>query len=162
MRSTPRLTSRRIAAAIISLAIVSCKSSTAPAGASNPATETYAASLGVNLAQMTKVSDALYTQDLIVGTGVVLATGDSISVTYTGWLVNGTQFSPAGGPAPFQSRFGVGRFIQGWEIGLVGIRVGGKRRLVIGSDLAYGAPGQGAIPPNSTLVFDLQIQAKIP
>ena len=158
MRSTPRLTSRRIAAAIISLAIVSCKSATAPSG-SNPAADTYAAALGVNIAQMTKVSDALYTQDLVVGTGAVLASGDSISVTYTGWLVNGTQFDSH---VAFQTRIGVRHVIDGWDLGLVGIRVGGKRRLVIGSDLAYGAPGQGPIPPNSTIVFDVQLLARLP
>jgi FKBP-type peptidyl-prolyl cis-trans isomerase FkpA len=166
MHSTSRITGRYFATAILSLAIVACLNTTAttPASGSNPATETYATSLGVNLAQMTKVSDALYTQDLVVGTGAVVATGDSLSVTYTGWLVNGATF---GSGVAIPVKFGVQHLIDGWEFGLVGIRVGGKRRLVIGSDLAYGASGAGCsssgcvIPPNSTLVFDVEVLAKI-
>lgn len=126
---------------------------------SNPATETFAASLGVNISQMTKKSDALYIQDLVVGTGTEAANGRTLQVTYTGWLVNGTQFDSNVGKSTFsfvlgdQGPLGV---IAGWNLGLVGMKAGGKRRLVIGSDLAYGPSGRApAIGPNSTLVFDV-------
>jgi FKBP-type peptidyl-prolyl cis-trans isomerase len=142
---------------ILSFAIGAC-STTAPSTPSNPATETFAASLGVNLAQMTKVSNDLYTQDLVVGTGAVAAAGKTVGVTYAGWFVNGTQFDPAVGTnalPPFV--LGFGNVIAGWDIGLVGMKVGGKRLLVIGSALGYGAAGSGPIPPNTTLVFQVQL-----
>lgn len=126
--------------------------------ASNPATETFAQSLGVNISQMTKVSDALYIQDLVVGTGAVATSGKSLQVTYTGWLANGTQFDSNVGKAAFTFTLGAHAVIDGWDLGIVGMKVGGKRRLVIGSALAYGPGGNGpAIPPNSTLVFDVQL-----
>lgn len=122
---------------------------------SNPATETFAASLGVNISQMTKKSDALYIQDLVVGTGTEAANGRTLQVTYTGWLVNGTQFDSNVGKATFPLVL-PGNVIAGWNLGLVGMKAGGKRRLVIGSDLAYGPSGRApAIGPNSTLVFDV-------
>jgi len=120
---------------------------------SNPAVETYAPALGVNIAQMTKRSDNLYTQDLTVGTGTELAAGDSLEVRYTGWLVNGGRFD--NGTISF--RIGVQQVIRGWDEGLPGMKVGGKRKLVIGSDWAYGPVGQGPIPPNATLVFDAEL-----
>jgi FKBP-type peptidyl-prolyl cis-trans isomerase FkpA len=134
---------------------------TEPAGPpSNPATETYAPSLGVDISQMTKVSDALYIQDRVVGTGALIAAGDSIQVTYAGWFVNGVQFDPATGTASFPLRIGVQHVIDGWDIGVPGMRVGGKRLLVIGSDLAYGPTGYLTIGPNTTLVFTVEVTRK--
>ena len=160
---------RPIATAALSLAIVGCLSTTTPPKGSDPATETYAASLGVNIGQMTKMADALYIQDVVVGTGAVLAKGDSLSVRYTLWFVNGTQFaSNVADTIPLFFRIGVGEVIVGWDLGLIGMHEGGKRRLIIGSDLAYGATGAGncsvqqCIPGNTTLVFDIQMIAKYP
>ncbi len=132
--------------------------STSPAS-SNPATETYASSLGVNIASMTKLSSNLYIQDQVVGTGTTAAAGHSISVTYTGWLVNATQFDSNVGKAAYTFTLGVGNVIPGWDQGVVGMKVGGKRLLVIGSDLAYGPQDYGAIPGGSTLVFVVQLTA---
>lgn len=134
-----------------------CLSGTDPGTPSNPATETYAASLGVNISQMTKISDALYYQDLVVGTGTTAASGRSVTATYTGWFVDGTQFDSNVGKAPISFVLGQGKVIQGWELGILGMRAGGKRRLVIGSDLAYGSAGYLDIRPNTTLVFDIQL-----
>ena len=134
-----------------------CLSGTDPGTPSNPATETYAASLGVNISQMTKISDALYYQDLVVGTGTTAASGRSVTATYTGWFVDGTQFDSNIGKAPISFVLGQGKVIQGWELGILGMRAGGKRRLVIGSDLAYGSAGYLDIRPNTTLVFDIQL-----
>jgi len=155
--SLVRLRRRAVALGLAPLLLAACLSGTDSGSPSDPATETYAPSLGVNIAQMTKISNALYYQDLITGTGVTAATGKSLSVNYTGWLVDGTQFDTSIGKAPISFTLGVGTVIPGWDLGLLGMRVGGKRRLVIGSDLAYGSGGFGVIRPNSTLVFDVQL-----
>ena len=131
--------------------------STAPTTPSNPALETFNSALGVNIATMTKRTDNLYIQDLVVGTGATANTGQTIRVTYSGWLVNGSSFdSNVGGPA-FSFRLGLGQVIGGWDQGVVGMKVGGKRKLVIGSELGYGSRGSGSIPANATLVFDVEV-----
>lgn len=99
-------------------------------------------------------------EDLVVGDGAEAKTGDLISVHYTGWLVDGTQFDSSlesGQPIEFQ--LGAGRVISGWDEGVVGMKVGGKRKLVIPPDLGYGAAGSssGVIPPNAVLVFEVEL-----
>jgi FKBP-type peptidyl-prolyl cis-trans isomerase len=149
---------RRILLSMPLMLLVACQSSTDPGTPSNPATDTFAASLGVNIAQMTKISEALYYQDLVSGSGVTAAQpGRSVSVTYTGWLPDGTQFDSNVGKTPLNFVLGAGQVIQGWDLGLLGVRAGGKRRLVIGSAMGYGAGGNGAIRPNTTIVFDVQL-----
>ncbi|MEO7716165.1 MAG: FKBP-type peptidyl-prolyl cis-trans isomerase [Capsulimonas sp.] len=99
-------------------------------------------------------------QDVVVGTGPAAKAGDNILVHYTGTLTNGTKFDSSvdrGEPFPFQ--LGVGQVIPGWDEGVAGMKVGGKRKLVIPGDLAYGPNGQGEIPPNATLNFDVQLIA---
>src|SRR5215471_10859037 len=131
---------RRFAAAALLVPLIGCLKGTEPTNdgpGSNPATETYAASLGVNISQMTKVSDDLYIQDVATGGGAQATLGKAVNVKYTGWLVNGTQFDANSIAFPL----GVGAVIPGWDQGLVGMRVGGTRRLVIGSALAYGPGG---------------------
>jgi FKBP-type peptidyl-prolyl cis-trans isomerase FkpA len=129
---------------------------TTPPPASVPATETYAPSLGVNIAAMTKVNDNLYIKDLTTGTGVVTFNNHPTVVTYTGRLTNGTQFD-SNTTAPFL--LGTGAVIAGWDQGLLGMRVGGKRLLVIGSTLGYGPVPNGSIPPSSTLVFMVELKS---
>ncbi len=152
------------AACALFAAVVSCGGDSSGPGTSdlgggtNPATETYAASLGVNISTMTKKSDALYYQDLVTGSGAVATSGHADSVTYTGWLSNGTQFDSNVGKTPLGFILGVGQVIPGWDQGIVGMRVGGTRLLAIGSALAYGTQGRPpAIPSNSTLVFKVQL-----
>jgi FKBP-type peptidyl-prolyl cis-trans isomerase FkpA len=150
---------RSLFAVLLAVFVVACgDSATTPdLGGSDPAVQVYAASLGVNLSAMTKLSKALYIQDVVAGTGATAANGHFIAVTYTGWLANGTQFESNVGKDSLRFPLGAGAVIAGWDQGLVGMRVGGKRRLVIGSALAYGTQGFGAIPSNSTLVFDVQL-----
>jgi FKBP-type peptidyl-prolyl cis-trans isomerase FkpA len=148
---------RRVVPLVPLMLFAACLGGTDAGSPSDPATETYAPSLGVNIAQMTKISEALYYQDLITGTGVTAAAGKSLSVNYTGWLVDGTQFDTSIGKVPINFTLGAGDVIKGWDLGLLGMRVGGKRRLVIGSNLAYGSGGFGSIRPNTTLVFDVQL-----
>jgi FKBP-type peptidyl-prolyl cis-trans isomerase len=97
-----------------------------------------------------------------VGTGPEAKTGDTVSVHYTGTLMNGTKFDSSHdhGDKPFEFKLGAGGVIKGWDQGVPGMKVGGKRRLVIPSDLAYGDKGSGAtIPPKSPLKFDIELLA---
>jgi FKBP-type peptidyl-prolyl cis-trans isomerase len=164
MRSRRPLVRRNIAFALSFLFAMACADSATtdpipPAGAvpSTPATDVFAAKLGVNIAQMTRKSDALFIQDLVVGTGAEATTGKTVNMRYTGWFTNGTQFDSNVGGSPFSVQLGAGRVIAGWDQGIVGMKVGGKRRLVIGSPLAYGTTGFLDIPPNVTLVFDVEL-----
>ncbi len=134
---------------------------------SNPGVETYASSTGVVIANMTRVNDNLYTQETLVGTGKAAVAGDSVFMRYTGRLVNGNVFDTNvnNGRAALVFVLGAGQVISGWDLGLVGLKVGGKRKLVIGSTLAYAnrSPDPSVIPQNSTLVFDVElINAKTP
>ena len=152
---TPAFRQARFGAPLLLLAAAAtaCGADTANV-ASDPSTETYAPSLGVVIANMTLKQTGLYTQDLIVGTGLDAIAGRTLRVKYTGWLATGQQFdtNQTTGLLFVLNR---GSVIAGWDLGLVGIRPGGKRKLVIGSDLAYGSSGNNTIGPNQTLVFDV-------
>jgi peptidylprolyl isomerase len=104
---------------------------------------------------------ALKVEDLIEGKGAAAKSGDKISVRYVGVLFNNNKEFDSSwkrGKAPFQVTLGQGQVIQGWDQGLIGMKVGGRRRLTIPPDLAYGAQGQPpTIPANSTLVFDVDL-----
>ena len=102
---------------------------------------------------------ALQIIDLVVGTGAEAATGQVVSVHYTGWLADGTKFdSSLDRGDPFSFPLGEGRVIQGWDQGVVGMKVGGKRRLIIPPELAYGEQGfSSVIPPNAELTFEVEL-----
>jgi FKBP-type peptidyl-prolyl cis-trans isomerase len=101
---------------------------------------------------------ALVSTDLVVGTGATAVTGDTVTVHYIGTFTNGTKFdSSYDRNQPFTFRLGVGQVIAGFDQGVAGMKVGGKRRLTIPPSLAYGSQGQGTIPPNSTLVFEIDL-----
>ena len=106
-----------------------------------------------------KTASGLEYWDITVGTGAVAQSGQQVKVDYTGWLTNGKKFdSSVGTGHPFELLLGAGQVIKGWDEGIVGMKVGGKRQLRIPPDLAYGAKGYpGAIPPNATLIFDVQL-----
>ena len=102
--------------------------------------------------------------DLRVGTGAEAVAGRALLVNFSGWLYDPAQAESKGrlfdssiGRQPFAFRLGAGGVIRGWDQGLVGMRVGGQRRLVIPPELAYGAAGRDSIPPNATLVFDVEL-----
>ena len=134
-----------------------CGGSDTPNIPSNPAVEVYAAALGVSIANMTKKTDGLYVQDVVVGTGADAIAGRTLGMTYSGYLINGSRFDSNVGGAVFSFVLGTGQVIAGWDLGVAGMKVGGKRKLVIGSALGYGASGSGPIPSNATLVFDVEV-----
>jgi FKBP-type peptidyl-prolyl cis-trans isomerase len=150
----------RLAGLILLVTTVACGSdgSTAP----DIATATFGSALNVNLSSMTKTASGLYYRDSIIGTGTVAASGDSVRVHYIGWLANGQQFDNSfqnGSPIAF--RLGRGRVIPGWDEGLVNMRAGGWRKLIIPPSLGYGGSSNGPIPGNSILVFNVQIVSVI-
>jgi FKBP-type peptidyl-prolyl cis-trans isomerase FkpA len=120
-------------------------------------TTTFAASLGIDLsaAGWTKSADGLYYRTLSVPTAPssVVSNGTRVSVNYTLWLPNGTQLQAAS----FAFNVGRGEVIPGFDRGVVGMRVGERRRLLIPPALAYGAAGNGAVPGNSVIVFDVEV-----
>ncbi|HEU4533345.1 MAG TPA: FKBP-type peptidyl-prolyl cis-trans isomerase [Polyangiaceae bacterium] len=96
--------------------------------------------------------------DLNVGTGAEATTGQRVKVHYTGTLTNGQKFDSSLDRRPFEFVLGEGNVIKGWDKGVVGMKVGGKRKLTIPPDMAYGARGfPPVIPPNSTLVFEIEL-----
>lgn len=102
----------------------------------------------------------LSTQDLVVGTGATAVAGDLLAVHYTGSLQNGTVFDSSIGRSPYVFRLGARQVIAGWDQGIPGMKVGGRRRLIIPPSLAYGSQGSGGvIPPNATLQFDVELIA---
>ena len=108
----------------------------------------------------TKTDDGLEYWDLRVGNGLTAKEGSHVRVHYTGWLSNGEKFdSSVDRGKPFDFTIGNGEVIKGWEEGVTGMRVGGKRQLRIPPSLGYGAEGTpgGPIPPNATLIFDIQL-----
>ncbi len=98
-------------------------------------------------------------EDLVVGTGAEAVSGKLISVHYTGILTNGTKFdSSKDRGEPFEFTLGAGQVIQGWDKGFAGMKIGGKRKLTIPSEMGYGSQGAGGvIPPNATLIFEVEL-----
>jgi FKBP-type peptidyl-prolyl cis-trans isomerase len=101
----------------------------------------------------------LETTDLVVGNGTEATSGKKVSVHYVGTLTNGSKFdSSRDRDEPFEFTLGRGQVIKGWDVGVLGMRVGGKRKLVIPSDMGYGKRGfPPVIPPDSTLVFEVEL-----
>ena len=148
----------RLLAATTALILAACNSDPVSAAEADPATASYAAALNVNIAAMRRTPSGLYILDDSVGTGATAVPGSRVLVHYTGWLANGTRFDTSrDGDGPIDITLGRGEVIEGWEEGLAGMKVGGRRRLVIPPSLAYGQSGYRGIPGNAILVFEVQL-----
>jgi FKBP-type peptidyl-prolyl cis-trans isomerase len=123
------------------------------------ATPIESAPVSGNSGQVVTLPNGLKIQDIIIGPGQEARSGNAVSVNYEGTLENGTKFdSSYDRGTPFSFILGAGQVIQGWDLGVAGMKVGGKRKLIIPSELGYGAKGAGGvIPPNAALVFEVEL-----
>lgn len=143
-----------VSAAAVLVLLPACRPERPSAGAGG-----FAAELGIDTTTLTRTSTGLRYQDVKVGAGEEAVAGRTAVVHYTGWLTDGKKFdSSRDRGEPFSFPLGSGQVIPGWDQGVAGMKVGGRRKLVIPSDLGYGAQGAPPdIPPNSTLVFDVEL-----
>lgn len=143
---------------VLMLAVAGCRKAGVAQISGRPESVTYAPELKVDLSKMTKTPSGLYVLDIQEGSGPAVAAGQKAQVHYTGWFVDGKQFDSSVGGAPLEFAIGQAQVIAGWDEGVAGMKAGGKRRLVVPPDLAYGDQGYpGAIPPGATLVFDVEL-----
>jgi len=151
--------SRRAVAFGALLASTACLSGESVSVTENKVEETtFASSLGVNLSASTKTAGGAYYRDLVVGTGAVVTSGQNLTVRYTGWLANGTQFdSNTSAANPLAFKLGANQVILGFDEGLPGMKVGGQRQLILPPSLGYGPYDYGPIPGNSVTVFKVEV-----
>ena len=115
----------------------------------------FAASLGIDLAAMTRTASGLYYEDIETGAGEPAVPGDEVRVAYVGWLVDGSQFDDG----EFSFLLGAGQVVAGFDEGVEGMRVGGVRRIIIPPALGYGSQGSGPVPPNAIMIFRISLLA---
>ena len=153
--------------AVLALAVAACGGS-APVGTARPAVppapkvvpiaSSYAPELRVDIGAMTKTSTGLMYRDLTPGDGDLVKTGNTVTLRYTGYLPNGNSFDKNQEPdQPLEFKLGQRRTITGWEEGLIGMRVGSRRQLIVPPSLGYGAAGNGKVPPDATLIFVIDL-----
>jgi hypothetical protein len=163
--------SRSLSAVAALVLLASCDLSTEPdlPAPIDPAQDTYATSLGVNIASMTKTSSGLYYKDLepLVTTGTPAVANDSIKANFKLWLTNGTlvDSSTLPGNDPIEFRIGDPEVIVGFSEGFLGMKPGGKRQLVIPTALAWGSrgssvPGKPVVQPNANVIFEIEYLSK--
>jgi len=152
--------SRSVAAAAALALLAACSLDTGPnvPAPIDPANDTYASALNVDISKMTKTATGLYYRDLALGEGVPAMAGDSVQVDYTLWLTNGTKVQStldSGTPFEFLTGQNPPHVIPGFDEGVIGMLPGGTRQLVIPSQLAWGSAGQAPIQPNANVVFQI-------
>lgn len=139
--------------------VVACESGTGPGFEGNivgqPETVNYTEALGVDLSQMTRSPTGLYFRDLTVGGGESAGRNQTAVVRYTGWLANGRRFDSGQLTATLDGE----SLIEGFTEGIIGMRVGGRRLMVIPPQLGYGESAQGVIPPGAVLIFEAELLA---
>ena len=143
--------------ALATLAAAGCATQGAPTRVASPAiidSTTFATALAIDLRQFTKTTSGMYFTDVVRGTGVVAADGRKVTFRYAAFLPDGTPVEVQ--REPIEAQLGEG-MIRGLRQGLTGMRAGGARRLVVPPSLAYGRNRYGKVPPNSVLVFDLEL-----
>ena len=149
--------------AIVGLAVLSaCDLSTSPdvPDPIDPANDSYATSLGIDISTMTKQANGVYFKDKVEGTGTAAAANDSVQINYTGWTPNGFQFDTSKLPSRKPLEFVIGRnvYITAFESAVIGMKPGGTRLIIIPTALAYGPLGNAnaGIPPNTNLIFQIE------
>jgi FKBP-type peptidyl-prolyl cis-trans isomerase FkpA len=150
----------RTAIAFAGLLAWGCGGGGAPPGPrppTDPAALTFAEDLGIDLADFERTRSGLYIQDITVGVGAMARRTSRVWITYAGWLPDGTLFDSNVGGEPFHFRMGGSEVIRGWNEGIQGMKVGGRRRLVVRPGLGYGSRGKGKVPAGATIVFELQL-----
>jgi peptidylprolyl isomerase len=149
---------KSLAATIFALSLAACTGTTAPAPATSERQEARMDTFSMPTNLQTTASGLQYTIDR-PGTGVQPQPGQVVKVHYSGWLTNGTPFDSSLDDAPLEFPIGRGRVIKGWDEGIAAMKVGERRTLVIPPALAYGSRGYGggAIPPDATLVFKVEL-----
>ncbi|HOY46525.1 MAG TPA: FKBP-type peptidyl-prolyl cis-trans isomerase [Candidatus Dojkabacteria bacterium] len=111
---------------------------------------------------MNTVTETVATEDIVIGTGDEVIAGDTLKVHYVGTLTDGTKFdSSRDRGTPYEFTLGVGEVIAGWDQGLLGMKIGGIRKITIPASLGYGEVEQPNIPANSTLIFEVEVLEKI-
>ncbi|MEP6617934.1 MAG: FKBP-type peptidyl-prolyl cis-trans isomerase [bacterium] len=153
----------RVLGALALFALPACGGTvTAEPTAVNIETTAFAPALGVNLAASTKTADGLYVRDATPGTGQALAAGQTVELYYVGYLPDGTLFDQKQTGIPVSIKLGSGQAIGGWDKGLVGMKIGGARQVVVPPALGYGAAGHGPfagnsipVPGNAVLIYSL-------
>ena len=147
------LTCSALVAAML-LTVTACKRAEAPA---TPAAETSGATTSAPAVASQQI-------DTVVGTGKEATSGATAVVNYTGWLYEpaapqqrGKEFDSSIGREPFSFQVGAGQVIKGWDVGVQGMKVGGKRTLIVPASMGYGEGGAGPIPPNANLIFDVEL-----
>lgn len=152
---------------VLAFAVVAC-GGTAPAAVARPAAppvpktvpvaSSYAPELRVDVDAMTKTASGLMYRDLTPGDGDLVKAGNTVTLHYTGYLPNGNSFDKNQEPdQPLEFKLGIRRTIAGWEEGLIGMRVGSRRQLIVPPSLGYGSAGNGKVPSNATLVFVIDL-----
>ena len=159
-RRAARVRNQRIAILIIALLILGGAAFLVYTTSQNKQAENNLTAAGLpDTSNLTTTASGLQYKDVTVGSGTEAKEGDTVSVHYTGWLTDGTKFdSSVDRGQTFSFTLGQGGVIAGWDEGVVGMKEGGKRILVIPSNLGYGPNGaSGVIPPNATLIFEVEL-----
>lgn len=138
--------------------LTGCGQATAGANAVPLEGISFAPQLQVDLTQMERTTSGVYVRDLVIGTGPTATRGQRVGMHYAGFLPDGTPIDARTPPSvPYDFVLGQGKVIRGWEAGILGMRVGGQRQLVIPPSEAYGGRRVGTVPPNATLVFVVKL-----
>ena len=159
-RRAARVRNQRIAILVIALLILAGAAVLVYMTSQNKQSQNNLSAAGLpDTSNLTTTASGLQYKDITVGDGTEAKAGDNVSVHYTGWLTDGTKFdSSVDRGQPFSFNLGQGRVIAGWDEGVAGMKKGGKRVLVIPSNLGYGTSGAGnLIPPNATLIFEVEL-----
>lgn len=150
---------KRFFCLVLLLTITSCSPAAAPSSGPNPLEGiSFTPALQVDLGAMERTARGVYFRDLAIGEGPEARRGHTVRVHFAGFLPDGTQIDALAPPAqPIAFELGKGDVIPGWEAGIVGMREGGQRQLVVPPAQGYGSRGRGRVPPNATLVFVIKL-----